>query len=91
MKMRSKYQALWMNTDEEMRVSKTDEWRHRHPVINHAKCRRCGWCAIYCITGCIKEENDRFVPDLNYCKGCGVCANECPAEAIELIREDVVN
>jgi pyruvate ferredoxin oxidoreductase delta subunit len=91
MKMRSKYQALWMDTDEEMRVSKTDEWRYRRPVINHDKCRRCGWCAIYCIAGCIKVEKDRFVPDLNYCKGCGVCANECPAEAIALVREEVVS
>ncbi|MEM2541039.1 MAG: 4Fe-4S binding protein, partial [Candidatus Methanomethylicia archaeon] len=22
-----------------------------------------------------------------YCKGCGICANECPAKAIEMVLE----
>jgi len=25
--------------------------------------------------------------DYDYCKGCGICANECPANAIEMKRE----
>jgi len=25
--------------------------------------------------------------DLDYCKGCGVCAEECPAKAITMVRE----
>ena len=28
-----------------------------------------------------------FVPDLNYCKGCSVCAHECPRRAIEMVLE----
>jgi pyruvate ferredoxin oxidoreductase delta subunit len=23
----------------------------------------------------------------DYCKGCGICANECPAKAIEMVPE----
>jgi len=29
-----------------------------------------------------------FVPDLNYCKGCSVCAHECPHMAITMILEE---
>ena len=28
-----------------------------------------------------------MVFDYRYCKGCGVCANECPADAIKMERE----
>ena len=30
-----------------------------------------------------KETND-MVFDYDFCKGCGICANECPADAIEM-------
>jgi Pyruvate/2-oxoacid:ferredoxin oxidoreductase delta subunit len=26
-------------------------------------------------------------PDYEYCKGCGICANECPFAAIKMVRE----
>jgi pyruvate ferredoxin oxidoreductase delta subunit len=26
--------------------------------------------------------------DLEYCKGCGICAEECPVNAIEMISEE---
>ncbi len=26
--------------------------------------------------------------DYRYCKGCGVCANECPVQAIEMVKEE---
>ncbi|MHB8117168.1 MAG: 4Fe-4S binding protein [Methanothrix sp.] len=29
-----------------------------------------------------------FVPDLDYCKGCSVCANECPRMAITMVLEE---
>jgi 2-oxoacid:acceptor oxidoreductase delta subunit (pyruvate/2-ketoisovalerate family) len=25
--------------------------------------------------------------DYDYCKGCGICANECPVKAIDMRRE----
>jgi pyruvate ferredoxin oxidoreductase delta subunit len=29
-----------------------------------------------------------FQPDLTYCKGCGICAEECPGGAIQMEKEE---
>ena len=63
-------------------------WRYVRPVTALEKCNECGWCFLYCPTGCINEENDHFVVNLDYCKGCGICANECPKGAITMIDEE---
>lgn len=31
--------------------------------------------------------DEGVVFDYRYCKGCGVCANECPVDAIKMVRE----
>jgi len=33
------------------------------------------------------DEESYPVFDYDYCKGCGICANECPTKAIEMVRE----
>jgi Pyruvate/2-oxoacid:ferredoxin oxidoreductase delta subunit len=30
---------------------------------------------------------DYFTPNLNFCKGCGICAKECPRAAITMVAE----
>jgi len=32
-------------------------------------------------------ENSHFSPDLDFCKGCGICAKECPTKAISMKPE----
>jgi len=47
---------------------------------------------MYCPEGCfhIKKETERkdvkfrFVPDMDYCKGCCICVAECPRGAISV-------
>lgn len=29
----------------------------------------------------------KYEIDYDYCKGCGICANECPTKAIEMVPE----
>jgi 2-oxoacid:acceptor oxidoreductase delta subunit (pyruvate/2-ketoisovalerate family) len=42
-----------------------------------------------CPEGCIHETSDDFVaPDYSYCKGCGICAEECPGKGIEMKQEE---
>jgi pyruvate ferredoxin oxidoreductase delta subunit len=39
----------------------------------------------------MKEGTDGYYhPDFDYCKGCGICANECPAHAIKMKAEEVI-
>jgi len=47
-------------------------------------------CYIFCPEGCIKldEADEYFKADLYYCKGCGICARECPAQAIKMVEEE---
>ena len=43
---------------------------------------------MFCPEGCVSQDEDGyFTADLDYCKGCGVCAHECWPGAIEMIEE----
>ncbi len=74
-------------------AGKTGEWRSLRPVIDRSKCTPCKTgrpscfiCWLYCPEGVVK----RSIPveiDLDYCKGCGICAEECPSHAIEMVEE----
>lgn len=74
-------------------AGKTGEWRFIRPVHNPDKClvvktgkHSCHWCWMYCPEVTVS----RTIPpvfDLDYCKGCGICALECPAKAIDMIPE----
>ncbi len=35
------------------------------------------------------DEADGYAIDLDYCKGCGICAEECPCGAIEMVPEEI--
>ena len=45
-------------------------------------------CRTICPEGCITETDEIFLPDYQYCKGCGMCAAECPKDAIAMIQEE---
>jgi pyruvate ferredoxin oxidoreductase delta subunit len=69
--------------------NKTGGWRVFRPVFNMERCIDCGNCWIYCPEACVsKSEEGEYSADLEYCKGCGICANECPTEAIEMQLEE---
>jgi pyruvate ferredoxin oxidoreductase delta subunit len=42
-----------------------------------------------CPEGCITEDKDGFFEaNLDYCKGCGICAHECWPAAIKMVNEE---
>jgi pyruvate ferredoxin oxidoreductase delta subunit len=46
-------------------------------------------CTTVCPEGCIMEDEEGLpVTDYDYCKGCGLCAEECPSEAVEMTKEE---
>ncbi|MFH1024221.1 MAG: NAD(P)-binding protein [Planctomycetota bacterium] len=51
-------------------------------------CVRCDNCFVFCPEGIIRHTKDgAYEIDLAHCKGCGLCAEECPRGAITMIRE----
>ncbi|HQP41774.1 MAG TPA: hypothetical protein PK004_10030 [Smithella sp.] len=50
---------------------------------------KCGICYVYCPEGCVQQTEDGFFQaDLDYCKGCGICAHECWPRAIKMLEEE---
>ncbi len=45
-------------------------------------CNECDRCVTYCPEGVLKRVGHEFVFDYSFCKGCGVCAAECPRDVI---------
>ena len=52
-------------------------------------CYHCDNCYVFCPDGSVLRENDKTynVFDYEYCKGCGICENECPVGVIEMEKE----
>ncbi len=75
--------------------NKTGNWRTFKPIYIHEKCIACGTCKRVCPEG-VAFQTDKlnssgkqyFDCDYDYCKGCGICAAECPAKAIEMELEE---
>lgn len=68
-------------------AGRTGDWRSQTPVIDHEKCSQkdtCLYCWLYCPDGVISPDFPLEI-DLEYCKGCGICAEECPRKAITMI------
>ena len=66
----------------------TGTWRSFRPIIDWDKCIHCMFCWVYCPDSSILVEDSQVIRiDLRYCKGCGICANECPKKAITIVEE----
>jgi 2-oxoacid:acceptor oxidoreductase delta subunit (pyruvate/2-ketoisovalerate family) len=63
------------------------DWRAKRPVVLRSKCVKCGTCWAFCPTQCIIEKPKWFEANLKICKGCGICAQECPNHAITMVEE----
>jgi NADPH-dependent glutamate synthase beta subunit-like oxidoreductase len=52
-------------------------------------CYNCGNCFIYCPDNAVKisPKTGLYEFDLDFCKGCGLCAKECPCHYIQMTLE----
>jgi len=66
---------------------KTGDWRAFRPVVDEAKCVNCLLCWIYCPDSAITRREKMIAVNYDYCKGCGICAQECPKQAIKMEEE----
>ena len=67
---------------------RTGAWRVERPVIDPARCTRCGMCFVQCPDGAVTLDADGYpVIDYDHCKGCLICGRICPVRAIHEERE----
>jgi len=54
-------------------------WRSERPFREEEVCIQCRLCWICCPDSAVVLEGDKVAGfDFKHCKGCGICANECP-------------
>jgi NADPH-dependent glutamate synthase beta subunit-like oxidoreductase len=84
--------AMRINSFEEVNLGFSEE-----VAIQEAeRCFQCGICSFCenCYTFCPDSAAKRvhghevFEIDYEFCKGCGICAYECPSRFIEMVREE---
>jgi pyruvate ferredoxin oxidoreductase delta subunit len=74
-------------------AGRTGSWRVLRPVIDYTKCTparkgkpACFSCWLYCPDSVVSKTLEPEI-DLEYCKGCGICSEECPTKAIAMVEE----
>jgi len=55
--------------------------------FNCGVCNLCDNCYIFCPDVAIQKQDDSQVIDYDHCKGCGICVEECPRDALVLVEE----
>jgi pyruvate ferredoxin oxidoreductase delta subunit len=67
---------------------KTGDWRSMRPIIDKSNCINCLSCWIVCPDSSIIVKDEKFDHfDYDHCKGCGICAHECPKKCIDMKSE----
>ena len=66
----------------------TGDWGIEKPDFDRDRCTKCMLCHFYCPEGAIHVREDGYTDvDLKHCKGCGICAEECPVKCITMVRK----
>jgi len=71
------------------RENKTGSWRtEKRPRYLQKNCIACRMCLLICPEGVVTgKARNSFAVDYAYCKGCGLCAQVCPKDDIEMVPE----
>jgi 2-oxoacid:acceptor oxidoreductase delta subunit (pyruvate/2-ketoisovalerate family) len=68
------------------REFKTGDWKSERPVHLSEKCIHCLVCWIYCPDSAVIVKDGKVAGfDYDHCKGCGICAHECPVKGKAII------
>ncbi|MDR2904912.1 MAG: 4Fe-4S binding protein [Helicobacteraceae bacterium] len=62
------------------------DWRVVKPIFNPAGCIHCQFCWVACPDSAIIAKDKKFDHiDYDHCKGCGICADQCPTNPKSLV------
>ena len=72
-------------------LSRPQALREAGRCFHCGDCVMCDNCLIFCPDIAItrKETEEGYEVDLDHCKGCGICARECPRGAIVMVEERI--
>ena len=67
----------------------TGGWRTgKKPAVDLERCVDCLLCWLYCPDSAVLLEGTAFAGfDYNFCKGCEICAERCPVDAISMVAD----
>jgi 2-oxoacid:acceptor oxidoreductase delta subunit (pyruvate/2-ketoisovalerate family) len=70
-------------------IPRTGTWRTGvRPEVDVSKCIDCLLCWVFCPDSAVVLEGTAFKGfDHDVCKGCEICAEVCPQQAIEMVAE----
>lgn len=57
-----------------------------HRCFSCGQCTECDTCLVYCPEGIVRRKAGGYDIDYTFCKGCGICAVECPRKALEMVE-----
>ena len=66
--------------------------REARRCLGQRVCESCETCSLFCPDLCITRDASTgdVLFDLDFCKGCGICAAVCPRGAIQMAMEENV-
>jgi NADPH-dependent glutamate synthase beta subunit-like oxidoreductase len=73
-------------------LDESDALYEARRCLSCGSCFSCDNCFGVCPDNAVLKPGDDGAPyafDLDYCKGCGICATECPCGAIEMVPEEL--
>lgn len=60
---------------------KTGSWKVFKPIWKEQNCIHCLFCWLYCPDMSVMVKEGKITGfNYDYCKGCGICALECPGK-----------
>ncbi|MCL4424486.1 MAG: 4Fe-4S binding protein [Firmicutes bacterium] len=73
------------------REYQTGDWRTIRPEWHPENCIHCLFCWVFCPDSAVSVKGGKMIGiDYDHCKGCGICAHECPSKpkALTMIPEE---
>ncbi len=72
-------------------LTKPQALREAGRCFHCGDCVMCDNCLIFCPDMAIQhaEDGEGYEVDLDHCKGCAICARECPRGAIIMVEENI--